>query len=286
VDKRLWINIGLLAFIVLLSLILLVPEKPSEEELQRVSTVDRKEILEIEVIRKELENFAFNKQGESWYMSTPLQFLANDGRVNAMLRMLNAESYSQLNPDEVDLEELGLKDPVVVMKLNEHEFAFGNTDAIDKRRYVLFDGVIHLTNDTLYQQLMTNAAFFANTKLLPVDFDINAIEFPENKMELVDGAWQLEPLMDIKPDQLKRLVFNWHNAIAISASKYQAPEKESFIKVSTTDGQQIIFVVVSTEPHLILGRKDMGVQLHMGSDEAEKLLLRENLNASNKLQEE
>lgn len=279
-DKRLWINIGLLGLIILLCIIVLNSGDEAKLELTRLSDIDQNEIVQIKVLRKDLEDFEFNKQNETWQLSSPKQFRANSARINAMLRMLNVESYGQLNPADVDLMQLGLAEPIVIMKLNNHEFKFGNTDAMDQRRYILFDGKIHLSNDFLYQQLMTNAAFFADPKLLPENFKINSIQFPENKIESINGQWQLETLMDISPDQLKRIIFNWENASAISADKYEpveSSEPESVIKISSNNNESIRFVIVSSEPHLILGRKDLGIQFHMGSDETEKLLLIESV---------
>jgi Domain of unknown function (DUF4340) len=276
VDKRIWINIGLLAFIVLLATILLLPAEKTEQELPRLSTIDSNNIVQIEVFRKGLDNFSFNKQVKAWYMNSPLQFRANKARINAMLRMLKVESHGQLNPAEHELKQFDLADPIITMKLNDHVFQFGNTDAIDQRRYVLFNNSIHMVNDFLYQQLMTNAAFFADTKLLPDNLEINSIQYPDNQIDLVDGHWQMQTLMDISPDQLKRIVFNWQNATALSVSKYDAPESITAIKLSTSNGESVEFIIVATEPHLILSRKDLGIQYHMGSDEADKLLLIEN----------
>jgi hypothetical protein len=79
---------------------------------------------------------------------------------------------------------------------------------------------------------------------------------------------------------LKRIIFNWENASAISADKYEpveSSEPESVIKISSNNNESIRFVIVSSEPHLILGRKDLGIQFHMGSDETEKLLLIESV---------
>jgi Domain of unknown function (DUF4340) len=276
VDKRLWVNAGLLVFIVLLSSVLLMPDDNTEQELPRLSNIEPNDIVNIEVLRKNLDDFEFNKQDEIWHMRSPLKFLANNARTNAMLHILKSESHAQLNPAEVDLARFDLVDPIITLKLNDHVFQFGNTDAIDTRRYVLFDGKIHLVNDSLYAQLTTNAAFFADPKILPLDIDINAIQFPDNKIELIDENWQTQTLMDINPDQLKRIVFNWNNAVAISVRKYAAPETELPIIVSSSSGITIRFIVVSTEPHLILGRKDIGIQYHLGSDETDKLLLKEN----------
>ena len=275
-DKRIWINIGLLAFIVLISALLLIPGEEAEQELPRLTTIDSNDIVQIEILRKDMNNFVFSKQDEIWHMNSPQQLRANDARINAMLRLLNTESHGLLNPADVELTRFYLADPIIVMKLNDHVFQFGNTDAINQRRYVLFDGMIHLTNDFLYHQLTTNASFFADTRLLPDSPEIDSIQFPDNKIELVDGHWKLETLMDVSPDQLKRIIFNWQTAIAISVSKYAEPETELPIIVTPAKADAIEFIIVATEPHLILGRKELGIQYHLGSDVADKLLLQEN----------
>lgn len=275
-DKRTWINIGLLVFIAILSAILLYPSEQGEETLPRLSNIDADSITRIEIIRKDLDDFIFSKEGDTWHMLSPLQYKANVARINAMLRILNVESHSQLNPAEIELARFELSNPRVIVKLNDHVFEFGNTDAIDQRRYILFNDKIHLTNDSLYPQLTTNAAFYADTKLLPINLEINSIKFADQELKLNNDQWQIEPIIDISPDQLKRIAFNWKNAVAISVSKYAEPQLESLITVSSTNNDIIEFVIVSTEPHLILGRKDIGIQYHMGSDETEKLLPKEN----------
>jgi Domain of unknown function (DUF4340) len=277
VNTRTRTNIFLLGLIVLLTTYIHFSKDTSNEEVSRLSNIDYKEIVQIKVQRNDLDDFEFNKDNETWQLSSPQQFRANSARVNAMLKMLSTESFAQLDPSEVDLDQLGLADPIIIMKLNDHEFKFGNTDAIDQRRYVLFDNKIHLTNDFLYQQLLTNAAFFADPKLLPENFKIQTIQFPDNKLELINNEWTLNKVMDIHPDQLKRIIFNWESATAISANKYDPvpDEKEAVINISFSNNKSIQFVLVSTDPHIILGRKDLGIQFHMGSDETNKLLLKE-----------
>lgn len=272
-NQRLWINIGLLIFIVALSLVLLNSEDETKQELPRLSTIEPNDIVQIKILRKELDDLIFNKQDGIWRMNSPQQLRTSNSRINAMLRMLNVKSQGQLNPADIELKTIGLSESIVILKLNNHEIKFGTTDAIDQRRYILFNEEIHLVNDFLYHQLMTNAAFFASTKLLPEKTEIKSIQFPENKIELINDQWQLERLMDISPDHLKRMAFNWQHAAAISVSKYEAPEKEFFITLSINDGTSIKLVIVENESHLILGRKDLGIQYHMGSDQTEKLLL-------------
>ncbi len=274
-DKRIWVNIGLVFFIILLSAVLLLTEDEAEPTLPQIADIDPKDINKIEVLRKDRENLIFHKQGAIWQMRSPHQFRVNNARINAMLRLLKSESHGQLNPTAVDLARFNLADPSITIKFNDYVFQFGNTDAIDQRRYVMFADVIYLTNDFLYKQLTTNAAFFADPKILPVDFAISAIQFPEHKIELLNGQWQSQTGLDISPDQLQRIAYNWNNAMAISVSAYATPAVESSIIVSSTNGDNIAFMIVSKEPHLILGRKALGIQYHLGSDEPDKLLLKE-----------
>ncbi len=282
--SRSWINLGLLSLTVILTIFVLSDDQETEKELQRLSTIDKNTIKQIQVFRKDLDNFQFDKKDNGWFLTSPQQYRANNARINAMLRILEVESHAQLNPVDIDLKQLGLDNPIVTMKLNDHVFQFGNTDAIDQRRYVLFQNKIHLTNDSLYQQLMTNAAFFADPGLIPDGFKISSIEYPDNILEHIDEQWQLRTLMDIKPEQLKRIPFNWENVQAISAEPFKQPEAAATIKINSTENKQIQYVIVEKEPHLVLGRKDLGIQFHMGSDETSKLLLIENTELSEKIE--
>ena len=184
--SRSWVNLGLLSLTVILTIFVLSDDQETEKELQRLSTIDKNTIKQIQVFRKDLDSFQFDKKDNGWFLTSPQQYRANNARINAMLRILEVESHAQLNLVDIDLKQLGLDNPIVTMKLNDHVFQFGNTDAIDQRRYVLFQNKIHLTNDSLYQQLMTNAAFFADPGLIPDGFKISSIEYPNNILEHID----------------------------------------------------------------------------------------------------
>ncbi len=278
-DKRTKTNILLLGLIVLLLFISTGIDKEEQVVLNRVSNIDAGTITDIRVSRKNGEDYVFIKQADGWHMQSPLQYLANETRINAMLRMLKAESHAELEPAAVQLARFELDDPDVTLQLNEHVFRFGNTDGIDQRRYVLFNDKIYMVNDFLYQQLETNAEFFADTRLLKQGAKIATLAFPDNTLQQIDGVWQMQQPIDIKPGQIERLVYSWENAVAISVSSYKEPETDIPITITTADNRTLPFNIVDTDPHLILGRKDLGLQYHMGSDDAQKLLMQENTEA-------
>ncbi len=275
-NKKLLINIGLLAFIVLL---VIVGTSTNEEESQETIIVpdfDIASINDIVITRKDKPELHFNKQGEIWRMESPLKIRVNIARINAMLKLAVSESHGQFNKNEVDLAELGLVTPKISMTLNNVLFKFGVTDGIDQRRYVLYDDTVFMVNDFLYAQLDSKPGFFADTQLLPEGTKLKQIEFPNNTFTLKNNVWTMQQLMDIKPDQLKRLAFSWENAAAISVSSYQQPQQYFPIILTTSDDKIIRYEIISNNPYLILGRKDLEIQYHMGSDEAEKLLFQEN----------
>ena len=214
-------------------------------------------------------------------MQAPLALRANPARLDALLRLPATESHAELDPAKHPPERFGLGQPAIIMKLNENEFRFGGTDAIDGRRYILFQDRIHLTDDFLYRQLTTNAAFFADLKLLPEAFTIARIRFPDNELYKANGQWRLKTPRDISPARLQRGVGAWRDAVAISASAFKPSAAPERIRVIADDGQTLEFIIVATEPHLILGREALGIQFHMGSDDAQRLLLREDPRGGN-----
>lgn len=275
-SKQARINLVLLAIIVILLLVSTTGINEDEQvELQRVSDIDPATITSIKVTRGDKPSLEFIKKPNGWYMQTPLQIRVNTARINAMLRLLTTESHSELDPEQVNLKRFELDDPAITMQLNGYIFQFGNTDGIDQRRYLLFNNTIFMVNDFLYAQLGAKPGFFADTRLIAEDKTITAITFPENRFELVDGEWQMQKLMDIEPQQLKELAFSWKNAEAISVSSLQQPQQEFPVTITTADNTSMTFYIIGTSPHLILGRKDLAIQYHMGSDDAAKLLLQE-----------
>ena len=281
-SRALVINLGLAAFIALLlaALFLFKPEAGGEPA-RLAAGLQRDTINRIEVRRQALADFIFEKQGADWFMRAPLALRANPARLDTLLRLPATESHAELDPANHSLERFGLGQPAIIMKLNEHEFRFGGTEAIDGRRYILFKGRIHLTDDFLYRQLTTNAAFFAELKLLPEAFNIARIRFPDNELYKANGQWRLKTPRDISPARLQRGVGAWRDAVAISASAFKPAAAPERIRVIADDGQTLEFIIVATEPYLILGREALGIQFHMGSNDAQRLLPREDPRGEN-----
>jgi hypothetical protein len=270
VNQRIWINISLLVIIVVLSVIIFFNKNEIEDELLPLSSINQKSIININVQRKNLDNLSFSKSDGVWNMITPLQFQANRARIESILKILETKSYNQFNLDEVDIAQFALRNPAVILELNENKFSFGTNNPINQKRYILFNKKIHMIDDFHFFQLTTNAAYFAETKLLPDKMNIISIRFPEYTIRLNNGKWQASiPEYDEK--KVKQIINKWKEIIAISASKYEKQEGQKTITINSLSGQEINFTIVATAPYLILGREDIGIQYNMSMDDAKQM---------------
>jgi len=270
VNQRIWINISLLVVIFVLSVIIFFNKNEIEDELLPLSSINPKSIININVQRKNLDNLFFSKSDGVWNMITPLQFQANRARIESILKILETKSYKQFNLDEVDIAQFALRSPAVILELNENKFSFGTNNPINQRRYILFNKKIHMIDDFHFPQLTTNAAYFAETKLLPDKANIISITFPEYTIQLNNGKWQAS-IPEYDEEKVKQIINKWGKISAISVSKYEKQEGQKTITINSMSGQEINFAIVATAPYLILGREDLGIQYNMSMDDAKQM---------------
>ena len=270
VNQRIWINISLLVVIFVLSVIIFFNKNEIEDELLPLSSINPKSIININVQRKNLDNLFFSKSDGVWNMITPLQFQANRARIESILKILETKSYNQFNLDEVDIAQFALRSPAVILELNENKFSFGTNNPINQRRYILFNKKIHMIDDFHFPQLTTNAAYFAETKLLPDKANIISIRFPEYTIRLNNGKWQAS-ILEYDEEKVKQIINKWKEISAISVSRYEKQEGQKTITINSMSGQEINFAIVTTAPYLILGREDLGIQYNMSMDDAKQM---------------
>jgi hypothetical protein len=270
---RLLLNIFLFLVVIGLGLFLSRITNDVNEQDIVLTSIDPNSVNNIKIIRRNLEEISFYKQNNQWMLKTPYEIAANKIRIETMLKLLLAHSYSQLNSNDVELNRFLLDDPVVSIQFDDTRIDFGDTSPIgkDKLRYVLLNNTVHLVNDSLYQQLLTNASFFISPRLLPEDSNIKALHFPEYDIRLVDGIWKIYPSMDISADKIIAVINAWRDIEAITVRKFIGEDIREKITIALDQTQAIEFLVISPLPNLVLARPEFNVQYHISSYEAEKL---------------
>ena len=248
---------------------------PPIATITRITELDAANITQIKIERPAQEPIAFSRQEDRWLMSSPYQARAHDKRINAMLRLLTVQSHARLDANKTALGRFKLDSPQVTLSLNEHVFLFGDTEALDERRYVQFENTIHLVNDTLYPQLTTAATFFISPRLLPSNAELLSLQLPGHKLQLTDAQWSIDPPENTTPATLPDLIEAWQQASAITVSPYEETEAHGEIRIHLADGGQLLFRIVSEPPQLILARPDLAIQYHLDGYTAKQLFIAE-----------
>ena len=275
-QSRLIINIVLFISVVALALFISsgLNDKTSEEDVL-LTGLDITSINKIKITRSTTGEILFQKENGKWWMQEPYHLPANEFRINTMLNLPGAHSYTQFSKDEVELERFLLNEPAVSIEFNDARIDFGDTSPLGDHRYVLVNDTVHLINDSLYQQLQTPATFFLSTKLLPEDKEIKSIQFPDYTISKQEGKWNVEPEQDASSDDVIKLVHAWRMASAISIRDIEAGDNTGTVRVELEDGTSIEFFILNPLPQLILARTDTGLQYHISSYDAENLFLQQ-----------
>jgi len=277
VRSRLVINVVLLVIVVSLTLFLLNTER-QEPVVENIPLTDMvpANVETIQIDRKQSGVIRFSKDGINWQMQVPYQLPANEFRVNTMLKLLQAHSYTQFNRADVDLERFLLAEPELSIRFNDTRIYFGDSNPIAEQRYVLVDDRVHLINDSLYQQLQAPATFFLSTRLLPEGAEIVSINFPDYSISMNAGIWSVSPQTGTSADKLVAIVSAWQALDAISISDYEATDKTETIRIDAGTAGRFDFVITSPQPNLVLARPDIGIQYHISGYDTQRLFIIDN----------
>ena len=281
-NKRIWVNIFLFVVVILLSIIILSENDKIKKEQPSLSAISPDSILKIEIIKKNRETLFFNKYDGEWKVDEPLRFRVNPIRIKSILDILKTKSYKKLNLNNVDIDQFDLKDPKLILKLDNNIFSFGTSNPIDQTRYILFNKTVYLIDDYLFAQLMVNAYFFSEKKLFPDEKKIVSIKFPDYKIYKNNDQW-ISTKKDYDDNKIKNIIKTWENVVAVTVSKYQLNQNSIeedcgyskscnlIISIEISSGEIIHFSIEKEKPNLILGREHIGIQYTIMADDATQM---------------
>ena len=248
--SRLWINIGLLLFIVAVVVIMQLDEQSAEENSAIVlSDMDAQTIDTITILRHGEQKMAFAKQqDQGWFLQSPYLAPAHPTRIASILGLLATPSTHQLSVSSIDRSELGLEAPETSLILNDLQLDFGTTHPLDNSRYVLVDDTVHTISDHVFHQLNTNPSFFINPKVLILDEGIQSITTPLYRIEQTDEGWLLSPEINSEIAQATTLKSAWLQMEAQAALPHEGELGEQEVVVSYGDGEHVRFSIIQQQP--------------------------------------
>lgn len=214
------------------------------------------------------------KKNGVWMIDSPIDAYANDFRIEPLLGITEAASYSSFDAQGQDLAQFKLGPPLAALRLNDIEMDFGGTEPINNRRYVKLGDRIHLIDDHYYFRLQSDLPAFVSNHLLPpgsrpVKFTLSDFVLSRDAA----GHWKASPDKGASPDAINNFVDEWKNAQAIEMDRYEGNAGRGVIRVEFEGGEKAIeFRVVESQSDVILARADLGLRYHLATDQGRRLL--------------
>lgn len=274
-NRRILLNLGLLALVALLAVIVYFePGAVRDESSARLTGLSSTEVTRLEIRPAEGEAIVLVREAGQWQLESPIRVAANEFRVEAVLRMIDATSRSRFEAVDGELHRYGLDVPLVELRANGTGLAFGATEPIDRRRYVRVDDTIHLIDVEHFDILNAGYTNLVSSRLLPEGLRPARLELPDlTLIKDAQGRWETTPELDVSMDALNRLIDAWVHARAIMIQRYEPQMPVEVITIeSANGGERLEFDVIETRGDLILGRPELGLRYHLGADQGRRML--------------
>lgn len=275
-QKRVWINLLLIGFAVALVLVMIYePGKEPPPQLPSVSQLAPDAITRIAILRPNQAAIRFEKQAATWRMTAPRHLRAAKARLDDLLQFPATTSQRSYPVSDVDTAELGLQGDAIRLRLNDTEFVFGDTDAINGWRYVRVGDTVHLVEDRVFFNLRQAPLAWVDTRLLPEGAGIVALELPGVRLVLKEGSWQAVPARpEISADAIVQLVQRWQNASALSVHPLEAPDEYAgTIRVSLENRRQpMVFKFIPLKSGFELARPDLDLKYRLTEFQRNELI--------------
>jgi len=271
ISKRWLINYVLLAAIIVLTWIgyqfpiredqklsqkLITPLKAADINRLRIENAD--ELIDIE------------KTDGRWMITRPIRWYGNKLALDRLVTLAEQPLHSKLASSQIDLSTIGLRIPRAIVTLNDTAIAFGTTNRIGNRRYLLIPPNVYLVDDLHYAFVSQGLAGLVDPRLLPPALDLTALKLPAASIERVGDDWRSDRG---NSDAAARLIDNWRQLQAGRVKPYR-PRGTPLQKIvaTTGDGRQIEFFVLSIQPEVVIARPDLGLQYHFSDSHYYDLL--------------
>jgi hypothetical protein len=270
------LNLVLLAIVAsLIAIVAIEPGKTPEAVNPKLTALKQDDINHILIQRDTGADIELEKIEGVWQMLKPYKVRAHDFRVQSVLRLAEAESFSQNNLADLNKKTFGLDKSRVSVVFNKNIKAlFGSNEPLQQHRYIQIGNVLHTIIDTFYYQVAARLTTFVDHGLLAGEQDISKLELPELTVELQGGKWQVTPeQQNISADSISDLLNNWRNSQAIEIRETpQLPAMQTATIYVKDSDKPIIFHIRKEKDNTSLVRKDIGLEYVVTEDNLNKLL--------------
>jgi len=275
--RRAWLNLALLSLVIILGVLAYFePGGKKVEEQPRLLALTQSQVTRIQIHTRNNPPVQLERTPDGWMITAPIQVAASDYRVNNMLQLLGATSYSSFPVAGRPLSGFWLEHPVGRIVFNDQTIEFGENEPLNNHRYIRVGEQIHLIDDRYYYQSQMMLTALVDTALVSAGRSLKRILLPDLTLQQQQGRWQSSAskpdAMEPHQDAIDTLVDEWLRARAMRIDHYQADKAEDEIELEYSDGQRETLEILEREPELILGRKRLDLRYHLSADQGDRLL--------------
>ena len=250
----------LLLFFGLLAVAIYEPGKQEKPIAKAVTSIVLAAVKNLRIESPGRAVIILEKQGEQWRMQQPFAMPANNGRIQQVLKLTQAKSVASYPLAQVDMQQLQLHEPVLILNVDGQSLRFGTTTALGENRYLQVGDTVHLITDRYSHLARSAASEFVNHALLPAGSKVTQLQSAGVTVSLEDEAAQ-------------SLLQEWRHARAQKVSALQKTDaKTERVELSVENTEPLHFDVLHTDTEIIFLRLDVGLQYHFALEEGQRLL--------------
>ena len=271
-------RLNLVLVCVAIALVLWVMWEPDDDAtgaVPRLAAIEPGAVTRIQIQPVGQESVALAKHNGRWHLTRPMEIPADHSLADAITAVLRTQSHTQLAVGPERLQDFGLAPPRVRLRIDNLELAFGDTEPLHGRRYVLSEGTVHLVADQFLHYLTQPAEHFVHPAPLGPQAEPVALALPSLNLELVDNQWRVQSAGPMPPAHtVTALVDAWRQARAVAVQK-KDPTVTALERVRVrVRGMPapLDFEVARRGGEFLLIRPDLEIQYVLSAQSAERLI--------------
>ncbi len=271
--SRTYVNLGLLIFLAA-TIAIFIYKKNTPEKINYLTQLKPEHITSIHIPRPKGMDIKFKKNKAGiWYMMTPFLIKAHSFRIKTLLSLSQLPIEKSYNISELNPADYQLDTPLARIIFNKKiEIAFGKTNPINNKRYLLANEKMALIQESIYPLVSAQAVSFIHLSLLPDNAKITKIKTPTIQIQKDNNeAWTSSGKNKLNADQIQALLQNWKQAKAFAVHKFMPRKHLGKIKI-TNNNKIITYEITEDDSLLILAAPNVGIEYHLDISHKESLL--------------
>lgn len=271
--RRTALNAGLVLVVAALAAAVALAPAPDTAAPVLLPQLATRDVHAIRIIRAGAPDLELRRDGTQWFLHAPLRAPANPRRIDVLLATAALPVAATLDGSGAARRRFGLEPPAATLALGDAQVAFGGTEPLHGRRYVLHAGRVHLVPDAVFAQLTQGEGFFIDPRLVRDGLRLKRIATPLRELRLEQGEWRSLTAPEPGDPAAADVARAWQETEALSVVAGVGPERGTDVTLDLDGGAVIRFEFVVRDGQMLLLRRDLGIGYVLGPGQARQLLL-------------